>query len=362
MKKQSVKVDIIAVAKAAGVSAATVSRVMNHPDLVNPSTRKKVDNAIRRTGYIRNRAAQTMHGRRSATIGLVVPTVTYSIFADLVQSFNDTVAELGFTVLLATHGYDLKVEYQVLRKLLEHRVDGIALVGLDHSADTYRLLASRDVPVVALWNYSEDSPIPCMGSDNSEAGRIAAQHLVALGHRAIGFIFPPTAENDRARNRRDAALQVVEAAGIVVPDEWSVQSLYSIAHAKTACLGLLRRKYPLTALICGNDIIAQGAVSAALELGLSIPQDLSIIGIGDFAGAGDLFPALSTVRIPAYEIGRQAGRHLVQRVAETAELPFLRTRFEVSLIQRATTAASPAIRCNTAPGAQDIGNQGGCVR
>ena len=329
------KVDIIAVAKAAGVSAATVSRVMNHPDLVNPATRKKVDTAIRKTGYIRNRAAQTMHGRRSATIGLVVPTVTYSIFADLVQSFNDTVADLGFTVLLATNGYDLKVDYLVLRKLLEHRVDAIALVGLDHSADTYRLLASRDVPVVALWNYSATSDIACIGADNHEAGRIAARHLVALGHRNIGFIFPPTAENDRARNRLEAALHTVGAAGILTPDAWSVQSPYSIAQSRVVCTALLRGQ---PGLICGNDIIAQGAVSAALRLELRIPQDVSIIGIGDFAGSGDTCPALSTVRIPAHEIGRQAGQYLVARLAEPGAAPVLRNRIEVSLAQRDTTA------------------------
>ena len=264
MKKQSYKVDIITVANAAGVSAATVSRAINHPDLVNPATRKRVEEAIRKTGYVRNRAAQTMHGRRSATLGLVVPTVNYSIFAELVQSFNDTVSDLGFTLLLATHGYDLKTEYLVLRKLLEHRVDGVALIGLDHSEDTYRLLASQDVPVVAVWNYSATSRISCIGSDNREAGRIAAEHILSLGHRRIGFIFPPTTENDRARGRLEAAATVVRNAGVEIPDAWSVQSRYSITQAKAVSKDLLNQRHPLTALICGNDIIAQGAVAAAM--------------------------------------------------------------------------------------------------
>ncbi|MBE0412002.1 LacI family DNA-binding transcriptional regulator [Yoonia sp.] len=338
MKKQSYRVDISTVAKVAGVSAATVSRVMNHPDLVNPTTRKKVERAIRKTGYIRNRAAQTMHGRRSATVGLVVPTVNYSIFAELVQSFNDAASELGFTLLLATHGYDLNVEYQVLRKLLEHRVDGIALIGLDHSADTYQLLASQDVPLVAAWSYCDTSPISCIGADQREAGRLAAAHLLALGHRRIGFIFPPTVENDRARGRLQAVKTAIEDAGIAIPEAWVVQSLYSIANSKTACLDLLARGESLTGLICGNDIIAQGAISAAMELGLRIPQDLSIMGIGDFAGSAHLYPALSTVQIPAHEIGAQAARYLVDQVAAVDGQQIIRCKMDVALQLRATTA------------------------
>jgi LacI family transcriptional regulator len=338
MKKQLYKADITAVAKAAGVSAATVSRVMNHPDIVNPQTRRKVEAAIRRTGYIRNRAAQAMHGRRSATLGLVVPTVNYSIFAELVQSFNDTVSDLGFTLLLATHGYDLATEYQVLRKLLEHRVDGVALIGLDHSDDTYRLLSSQEVPAVAVWNYAEDSPISCIGSDNREAGRLAATHLLSLGHRRIGFIFPPTAENDRARGRLEAAKEVLAAQGVEVPDGWCAQSRYSTAEAKAVCRELLSRRHPLTALVCGNDTIAQGAVAAATEMGIAVPGALSIVGIGDFAGSADMVPALTTVRIPAWEIGARAGRHLVDRVADPGPDEVLRVRVEVTLNKRTTTS------------------------
>ncbi|MCC5969024.1 MAG: LacI family DNA-binding transcriptional regulator [Pararhodobacter sp.] len=336
--KQTYKADIVTVAKVAGVSPATVSRAMNHPDLVSPTTRKKIEKAVRKTGYIRNRAAQTMHGRRSATLGLVVPTVNYSIFAELVQSFNDTVSDLGFTLLLATHNYDLRTEYRVIRKLLEHRVDGIALIGLDHSEDTYQLFKSQNVPVVAAWSYSDQSRISCIGSDNREAGQVAARHILSLGHRRIGFIFPPTAENDRARGRLDAAREVLREAGIDCPDAWAVQSLYSIAHAKAACQELLQRDQSLTALICGNDVIAQGAIAAAMEQGLCIPQDISIIGIGDFVGSADSFPALTTVRIPAQEIGVRAGQDLVRSVADLESDQIVHFRFPVSLKARSTTA------------------------
>ena len=338
MPKNSYKVDITTVARAAGVSAATVSRTLNHPDLVSEPTRRRVESAIRRTGYIRNRAAQSMHGRRSATLGLIVPTVSYSIFAELVQSFSDALAEHDFTLLLATHGYDLAVEYRVLRKLYEHRVDGIAVIGLDHGDDTFRLMASQDVPVIAAWSWAKDSHISCIGSDNAEAGRAAARHILALGHRDIGLVFPPSAENDRARARFHAAQDAVTEAGWQVRADWSALARYSTSHAKAVCSDLLARRPRPTALICGNDVIAQGALAAASALGLAVPADLSVMGIGDFSGSADTVPALSTVSIPAREIGRRAGQHLIERVAEGGSGEAIRLRLPVEIRVRGTTA------------------------
>ena len=334
----SYRADITAVARAAGVSPATVSRVLNHPSLVAAPTRNRVEAAIRATGYIRNRAAQSMHGRRSATLGLVVPTVDYSIFAELVQSFNDAVAEHEFTLLLATHGYDLAAEYRVLRKLYEHRVDGIALIGLDHDADTFRLIASQDVPVVAAWAWAAESTLPCIGADNAEAGRVAAQHLLDLGHRRIGLVFPPSDENDRARARLAAAQAALDDAGCVPPAHWCARAPYDTSLAKIVCRDLLAPSDRPTALVCGNDVIAQGAIAAATAQGLAIPGALSIMGIGDFPGSADTVPALSTVAIPARRIGARAGRHLVACLSGGPPAGILRERLPVELHRRRTTA------------------------
>ena len=339
MKKQSYRPDIVSVATLAGVSAATVSRALNHPELVQPTTRKKVDQAIRKLGYIRNRAAQTIHGRRSATIGLVVPSVSDAIFAELVQAFNDTVSESGFTLLLASHRYDLDMEYALVRKLLEHRVDALAMIGLDHRPDTYRVLREQEVPVAAIWNYQPDSQISCIGIDNAEAGRRAAEHLLMLGHRRIATIFPETRDNDRARARRLAAMDSIAATGVALREEWQLQTPYNIAQSKRSCIELLTRAERPTALLCGNDVIAQGAIYAALHLGLSVPRDISIIGIGDFDGSAELEPPLTTVRIPASRIGAAAARHLITVIDSDGQDQLVRTRFDCELIMRSTTTA-----------------------
>ena len=333
--KNQKKADIVAVAKAARVSISTVSRSYNHPEQVKPATRKKIDLAVRKLGYIRNRAAQTMHGIRSGTIGLIVPTIDHAIFAEVIQAFSDAVDAQGFTILVASHGYDLEREYAVLRKFLEHRVDGVALIGQEHSEETYQLLESQAIPAMTIWNFAETSRISCVGADNVAAGRVAAQHLLGLGHREIGLIFPPTGGNDRAADRQSGALAVLAQAGAEPPEHWYIEAPYSIADAKNAVLDLLQNSARPTALLCGNDVLAQGAIYAASRFGLKIPQDISIIGIGDFKGSKEMEPNLTTVRMPARRIGLLAGQRLAQSIVH-AETEIFRMQCEIELIVRGT--------------------------
>lgn len=337
-RKQEGKVDIVAVARAAKVSASTVSRTFNHPDLVNPATRKKIDRAVRRLGYIRNRAAQAMHGKRSGTVGLVVPTIDHAIFAELVQSFSETLEAAGFTILMTSHGYDLEREYTVVRKLLEHRVDGVALIGLEHSEETYHLLEQQKLPAVAIWNYNQGSRISCIGAQNLDAGRLAAQHLLNLGHRDIGAVFPDTKGNDRSFDRLCGAKAALADAGIVVSEARQWTTPYSVAQAKAVCLELMAQTDRPTALLCGNDVIAQGCLYAAMQMGLRVPEDISVMGIGDFKGSKDMEPALSTVRLPAKTIGAQAAGLIVRLIAGD-QTDVVREELPPELMVRASTAA-----------------------
>ena len=319
--KKVKKADILTVAKAARVSASTVSRYFNHPELLKSQTRKKIDSAVRRTGYIRNRAAQTIHGIRSGTIGVLIPTLDHAIFAEVVQAFSDEVAKQGFTILLASHGYDPQREYAILRKMLEHRVDGIVLTGLDHDDAVFQLIDSQDIPTVLMWNYSDNSRYPCIGSDNELAGTLIAEHVLSLGHRDIACMLPPVSGNDRANARRDAVMRTLASAGIAVRPEWQLTTVYSISASKRDTIDLLSRGDRPTAIICGNDILATGAIYGATAAGLSVPDDVSIAGIGDFKGAADIEPALTTVRIPAKRIGRETGRVIAAAIVSAETTP-----------------------------------------
>ena len=177
----------------------------------------------------------------------------------------------------------------------------------------------------------------CVGADNREAGRMAAQHLLSLGHRDIGLIFPQTTGNDRARERLQGAIDALEKSGVIVPDHWRSEAPYSIAQAKRATLALLEMAPHPTALLCGNDVIAQGALYAAHKTGLIVPNDISIIGIGDFKGSEDLEPSLTTVSIPAHDIGTIAGENFT-RMITTSDTAILRLKCDSTCVIRNTTA------------------------
>ncbi|MGC1503432.1 MAG: substrate-binding domain-containing protein [Sulfitobacter sp.] len=333
-KKQK-KSDIVSVANAARVSPATVSRFFNRPELVKLATRKKIDSAVKRLGYIRNRAAQTIHGIRSGTIGILVPTIDNTIFAEVIQAFSDAVGDSGFTILLGTHNYDDKREYDVLRKFLEHRVDGVALVGLRHSEEVYRLIESQQTPAVSLWNYAPVSRIPCVGADNYDAGRTIAQHVLSVGHRKVATLFPPLVGNDRATSRADGVLEALGSAEIVPDAEDQLETLYSVSSAKAVVAGYLGSRPHPDVIICGNDVLALGAIYAAQSCGMRVPEDIAVTGIGDFKGSKEVEPAITTVRIPAKTIGKLAGEALVQSIM-SPELPLENQNCVSQLMVRAT--------------------------
>ncbi len=303
---------IVEVAHLAGVSPATVSRYFNSPSVVKPQTRELICAAAEQLGYIRNRVAGTMHNRFSGTIGLVVPTINNAIFSELIEAFSNQLRLHDRTMLIASHNYDLQLETTIIKSLLERRIDGVALVGQDHEKSAIAMLRARNVPVLALWGCQQDAELPFIGADNKEAAIKVTQHLIDLGHRDIAFLFPDTVNNDRARDRQAGAMETMQVNGLPLPKSRLIRCSYNLAEAKTLALQMLAQKKP-TAIVCGNDIIAHGVIYAAQQSGLSLPEQLSIVGIGDFPGSAEISPGLTTVRIPAKRIGQLAAANLVER-------------------------------------------------
>ncbi len=327
---------IIEVAKLANVSPATVSRFYNSPELVKGPTRNRIEKAAANLGYIRDRMAGTLHHGFSGTFGLIVPTIDNAIFAELIEAFSARLQEKDRTMLIAAHGYDLAMETAIVRSLLERRIDGIALIGFDHEAVPFNMLAQRDVPVISVWNYHQDSKIPCVGADNFEAGRLITQHIIDLGHKDIAFVFPETQSNDRARDRLKGALAVIEKNNLKISDNRLLSCSYDVGAAKRLAKSVLSENAP-TAFVCCNDIIAHGVLFACQNLGIKVPQDVSIVGIGDFGGSEYLEPALTTVRMPANRIGTKAADTLLQ-MSETGMMPkqFVES-IDLEFIERAST-------------------------
>ncbi len=311
---------IVEVAARAGVSIATVSRAFSEPSMVRPPTRQRIEKAAAELGYIRNRAAGSLHNRFSGTVGLVVPTIDNAIFSELIQAFSSRLRDHDRTLLIAAHGYDLKLEAAIVRSLLERRIDGIALVGFDHDPVSMNMLRQRDIPLVHVWNFRAQHDMACVGADNRAAAWTIADHVVEQGHKDIALLFPDVGSNDRARDRLDGVLDRLRNSGINVPPHRIINCPYDVGEARRLVSQILATADRPTSLICGNDIIAHGAYFACQALGIAIPAGMSIAGIGDFGSSAHLHPGLTTVRMPARQIGTVAVDTLVN-LMETGELP-----------------------------------------
>ncbi|MEE9333690.1 MAG: LacI family DNA-binding transcriptional regulator [Granulosicoccaceae bacterium] len=329
---------IVEVAIRAGVSPATVSRFYNSPDKVRPGTRHRIEQSARDLGYIRDRMAGSMHSRFSGTIGLIVPTLNNAIFAELADSFSRQLGSHERTMLIACNNYDLDSEVDIVRSLLERRIDGIALIGHDHTDTALHMLSVRDIPVLSLWNYRKNAELSTIGASNAEAGELATKHLLDLGHEQIAFMCSDTAINDRSRDRKMSALATMKQHDITVSDDMILDCPYNTGIAKTIATALIQQQQP-TAIFCGNDVIAHGVVYAALALGIKIPEQLSVTGIGDFANSADMVPSLTTVRLPAKRIGQLAADTIVAMSMARNQLPTTHSRLDCNLIVRESTCA-----------------------
>lgn len=329
---------IIDVAARAGVSPATVSRFFNSPDLVRPDTKLRIQSAATELGYIRDRMAGAMHNRFSGTIGLVVPTINNAIFSELIAAFSNQLLQHDRTMLVASHNYDLTLEVSIIRSLLERRIDGIAVVGQHHLDSAIEMLSVRSIPVLALWGYHEKPVIPFVGADNALAAYKVTKHLLDLGHSDIAFIFPDTKNNDRASDRKIGALRAMQDAQISVPEQRILTCPYNIAQSKQTTLTLLKSHKP-SAIVCGNDVIAHGVIYAAAQLGLKLPESLSIVGIGDFTGSADIVPSLTTVRLPANRIGQIAADALVNMSEQGGVKQFKNKLIDTELIIRESSCS-----------------------
>lgn len=332
---------IVDVAARARVSPATVSRFFNKPEIVSYKTRQRIEKAVDALGYVPNSAARSLNRGATGTIGLIVPTIDNAIFSEFAQAFSTTLFRHSRTMLIASHGYDLSREAILVESLLAQQVDALALVGVNHAEETFDMLERRAIPAVMVWNYRQRQRVPCIGVDNRQVGRTAAQHLIDLGHRDILFLYPESRMNDRASDRRSGALAAMNDAGIAVPSSRRMVCPYDVQAAKDIVAGVLREATTPTAILCCNDVIALGALYAASALELSLPHNLSVIGVGDFHGSSAVEPGLTTIRIPARRIGRRSAEALIEMI----EWPDAQTRFDeqlpVELLMRGSTGPPP---------------------
>ena len=302
------------VARLAGVSTATVSRCLNMPGRVSGPTRARVLAAVKRLGYAPNSSAQALAARRSNTMGAVIPTMENAIFARGVQAMQEELVRHGKTLLIASSAYRPDLEAEQIRTLVQRGADALMLIGLSRDAAVHDFLRRRGVPTVAAWCHAAAAPIPCVGFDNARAMAEMAGVVIEAGHRRLGMISAPTATNDRARDRVAGVRRAMAAAGLAPETLTLVETAYGIDAGAAALDAILDRAPATTAVICGNDVLAVGALRGAAARGLEVQRDLSVTGFDDIDLATLARPALTTVHVPHREMGRRAAALLVEAV------------------------------------------------
>lgn len=327
------------VAVRAGVSATTVSHVVNGTRPVSSELSARVQQTVRDLGYQPNALARSLRRKQSHTIGLIVPDNSNPFFAEMAHSVEYAAYGIGHAVVLCNSDDDPAREALYLDLLLKRQVDGIVLVAATTSRDAMRAVVERGVPLVVVDRELPDPAHDCVLTDHEAGGYAATEHLAQLGHKHIACIAGPSDLGSSA-SRVAGYRAALRASGLAVDTSLVVRGDFRDHSGYTAAQKLLKRSDPPTAIFACNDLMAIGAMAAARDAGLGVPEGLSVVGFDDIHLAGYLNPPLTTIAQPMAELGRVAAELLLQRMQDRS-LPPRRIMLRNRLVVRRTTAAAP---------------------
>ncbi|ADB48565.1 LacI family DNA-binding transcriptional regulator [Conexibacter woesei] len=322
------------IAREIGLSQSTVSRALRGDPRVTPATRERVREAAERLRYVPDAAARTLTTGRTQIVGVVVADITNPFYPEIVEVLHGELGQEGYaTVLLNEPRAD-----DLAGQLRGRSVDGLIVVSALLDEQFARQLSRLGMPVVLLNRDVDDTAVDCVVSDNVAGGALAADHLLALGHRRIGLVAGP-ANTSTARDRERGMRQALAQHGVPLDDSLRRSGSFSHHSGHQGCLELLRLPQPPTALVCASDVVAFGALDAAKRLGVAVPERLAVVGYDDVAMAGWEAFSLTTIRQPMAQMARRAVQLLMERLrpGTSGEEP-QREVFPPHLVKRETTA------------------------
>jgi LacI family transcriptional regulator len=324
------------VARLAKVSTATVSRTINGSDKVTPETKERVQRAIEELKFYPNTWARALGSGRSSLYGLIISDITNPFFPELVKSFEDIAVQNGQEVLVANTNYDASRMELCVSRMLQRKVDGVAIMTSEMDAQLITEFQNRDIPLVFLDTGTAEKLTSNILVDYAAGVDAAVEHIAGLGHTEIAFISGPMMLRS-ARVRKDAFAGCLERRGIGA--ELMEEGNHQVDGGHQAMARLLSRKVRPTAVLASNDMTAIGALGAIHERGLRVPEDISVVGFDDIQISAFTQPALTTVRLSRDEIARVAFRALYsvrQDGGKGAEY-----RIPTSLVLRRSTGRAP---------------------
>lgn len=323
------------VARLAGVSTATVSRTINGSDKVTPETAKRVRRAIEELKFYPNTNARALGSGKSGLYGLIISDITNPFYPELVKSFEDMAVQYGQEVLIANTNYDKnRMEHCVVR-MLQRKVDGVAIMTSEMEDHLIDELSSRNIPLVFLDMGTVQRGISNVAVDYPAGIDMGVEYLRKLGHKDIAFISGPM-NLVPAQVRHKGFIKSMRRRGLTVDDSMIVEGNHRMDGGNEGMKKLLRNKRRPTAVMTSNDVTAIGALGAIFEQGLKVPRDISLIGYDDIAMSAFTQPALTTVLLPRDEVARAAFKAL-HGVPDAALVKGVEYRIEPRLIIRQST-------------------------
>lgn len=330
MTERAAPATIRDVAKLAGVSTATVSRVLAGIGNPKAETADAVMSAVDQLDYRPSAVARSLRMRRTNTIGLIVTDIQNPFFPELVQAADDAARQVGYSILLGSAAFDERRAVHYLDLMADRRVDGMIVASSQVSDESWRWLADSPVPCVVVNAEPANVPITVITSDNWGGMRAAAEHLISLGHRKMAYVRGAsgiTADLPRFEAFRAAC----SAAGIPDSDIVEIQGDAQFEGGEQVVAQLIAGGTDVTAIACHNDITAIGALRALRAARVRVPQDISVVGCDDIAAASWVVPALTTVAQQKAEMGRMAVErllamldgHLGATTTETVRVPMV---------------------------------------
>ena len=312
--------DIRDVARRAKVSTATVSRTVNQVVTVDAQLAKRVWKAIEELGYYPNRQARALVSGRSRVFGLIVSEITNPFFPEIVQTFETLAVEQHYEILLTSTIHDPKRMELAVRRMIEGRVDGVAILTFGMEENLLEHLRFRNLPLVFVDIGPKAPRVSNIRVDYADGIRQAVQHLAALRHERIGFIAGPLRLRS-AMARKDAFQASMKEIGLPVKPDFLVEGDHRLEGGKRALKKLAELRERPTAVLCSNDMTAIGVMREAFELNIKVPQDLSVIGFDDIRMAEFLTPPLTTVQMSQSELARLAFEALLKEVKRETSIP-----------------------------------------
>src|SRR6266567_3436996 len=331
---KSARMDINAVAKLARVSIATVSRTINNVPTVNAEMAKRVWEAIRELNYFPNTQARALVSGRSRLLGLIVSEITNPFFPELIQGFEEVAVESGYEILVSSTNYDPNRMSLCIRRMLERNAEGVAIMTFGIEEPLLDQLANRNVPIVTV-DVGPDRPgFSLLKVDYRHGIRQGVQHLAALGHRKIGFISGPKRLHS-AQSRLSAFTSSLNECGISPEPAWLLEGDHTLEGGIAAMERVLASGKVPTAIMCSNDMTAIGVLHKVYRAGLSVPNDLSVIGFDDIHMARVTIPPLTSIHMSRLDLARAAVMALRAHLEGTS--PDREHKIDTHLVVRETT-------------------------